>query len=77
MDDIDNDNTELVEDEGLLRQKLSDSETDLNELERGLSDIDAELEALAQRNHEYEVLGKVCRSIEELEDIGATHLFWG
>ena len=77
MNEIDNDKTDLVEDEVVLRQKLSESETDLNDLERCLSDIDSELEALAQRNHDYEVLGKVCRSIEELEDIGATHLFWG
>jgi hypothetical protein len=77
MDEIDNDKTDLVEDEVVLRQKFSDSETDLDNLKRGLSDIDAELETLAQRNHDYEVLGKVCRSIEELEDLGVTHLFWG
>ena len=77
MDAIDNDKTDLVEDEVVLRQKFSDSESDLDSLQRDLHDIDAELEALAERNHDYEVLGKVCRSIEELEDIGATHLFWG
>ena len=77
MDVIDNDKTDLVEDEAVLRQKFSDSESDLDKLQRGLHDIDAELEALAQRNHDYEVLGRVCRSIEELDDIGATHLFWG
>jgi len=77
MNDIDNDKTDLVDDEVVLRQKLSDSETELESLERGISDLDEELEALAQRNHDYEVLSKVCRSIEELDDIGAAHLFWG
>jgi len=59
MNEIDNDKTDIVEDEVVLRQKFSNSESDLENLQRDLHDIDAELESLAQRNHDYEVLGKV------------------
>ena len=76
MDEIDNENPDLIEDEHSLRQKVSRSEGALDELESDLRDIDAELEQLAERSHEFEVLGQVCRSLEELDEIGATHLFW-
>ena len=59
MNDIDNDKTDLVEDEGALRQKVSESEGLLDDLESELGDIDAELEALARRRHEFDVLGQV------------------
>lgn len=76
MDEIDNDNTDLVEDEVSLRQKVSASEGVLGDLENSLGDVEAELEELAQRKHEFDVLGEVCASLEKLDDIGAAHLFW-
>jgi len=76
MNEIDNDKTDLVEGEGALRQKVSESEGFLDVLENELGDIDAELEVLARRGHEFDVLGQVCSSLEELDAIGAAHLFW-
>ena len=52
------------------------SERALGELEADLRKVDAELAALAQRNHQYDVLAQVCQSLEELDGIGAGHLFW-
>jgi outer membrane biosynthesis protein TonB len=76
MSEIDNDKTELVEDEVALRRELADSESVLDDLENALGDIEAELEELAGRKQGFLVLGQVCRSLELLDDIGAAHLFW-
>lgn len=38
--------------------------------------VSNELIALAEKSHEYEVLGRICRSLEELDELGATDLFW-
>ncbi len=57
-----------------LRKHVEKTERVLDNLEADLRSIDAELEALAQRNHQYELLEQVCRSLEELDGLGATHL---
>ncbi|MDJ0701552.1 MAG: AgmX/PglI C-terminal domain-containing protein [Woeseiaceae bacterium] len=60
-----------------LQEQVERSERQLDDLELELRDIDNELEFLAQQNHRFEVLEQACRSLEELDDLGATHLFWG
>jgi len=60
-----------------LREQVENSERVLDKFEADLRSVDAELEALAQRNHQYELLEQVCQSLEELDGMGATHLFWG
>ncbi|MCZ6539006.1 MAG: AgmX/PglI C-terminal domain-containing protein [Chloroflexi bacterium] len=65
----------LAEEES-LREKVRLSEKHLDDLERDLRAIDSELEALQKKTHRYEVLAQVCRSLEELEDVGGTNLFW-
>lgn len=69
--------SELSEQEQSLRKHVERSERVFDNLEADLRLIDAELEALAQRNHQYELLGQICRSLEELDGLGATCLFWG
>ena len=64
-------------DSSLLRDEVGQSEGALDGLQRELAAIDRELEELAQRNHQYEVLSQTVRSLEELEDLDATYLFWG
>ena len=61
----------------LLREDVGQSESALVGLQRELEVIDRELKELALRNHQYEVLSQTVRSLEELEDLGATYLFWG
>jgi len=46
------------------------------EFERELKEVEGELEAVAQNSHQYEVLSRVCQSLEELDTLGATHLLW-
>ena len=76
MDEGDAVNPETCEAELNLREQVEQSQQDLNALERELTDVNAELEKLARRSPEFEALGRVCRSLEELSNIGATHLFW-
>ena len=63
--------------EQALRKDVEKSERVLDILEADLRSVDDELEALAQRNHKYELLEQVCRSLEDLDGLGAAHLFWG
>jgi hypothetical protein len=76
MEEGDAVNPETCEAELNLREQLEQSQQDLEALERELADADAELQKLARRSPEFEALGRVCRSLEELNNIGATNLFW-
>jgi len=76
MDQGDTVSSDHAEEEQLLREQVEQSERELNGLESELREVDSELEQLAQRNHQFDVLADVCRSLEELDGIGATHLFW-
>ena len=68
--------SEFSEEERSLREEVERSERVLEDLERDLRAIDCELDELAQKNHGFEVLSQVCRSLEELDNLGAAHLFW-
>ena len=68
--------TDFSEQQTELQAKVDESQEALAELEHELRGVDNELRELAEKNHQFEVLGDVCRSLEELESIGATHLFW-
>ena len=59
-----------------LRDQVAQSERVLDEFERDLRSIDAELEGLAQQHVQYELLSGICRSLEELDTLGAAALFW-
>ncbi len=67
---------ELSLDEQSLQEKVRESEEAMAGLEADLRDVDFELAQLAEHNKKYEVLGNVCRSLEELENLGGTGLFW-
>ena len=68
--------SEYSDEQKSLQEQVERSESVLGDLERDLRAIDVELDELAQRNRQYEVLSKLCRNFEELEGLGATHLFW-
>ncbi len=67
---------ECSEEQQSLLLQVEDSERVLDGLLGDLRAIDSELDELARRNQQYEALSQVCRSLEELDGIGATHLFW-
>ena len=62
--------------EQTLWEKVGQSESVLEDLELELQSVDVELEALQQRMHNYDVLERACCALEELDGLGATHLFW-
>lgn len=67
---------DLTNKEQLIRSQFEDSERRLSELENNLQGVNDELQTLAEKSHEYEVLAQICRSLEELDNIGAADLFW-
>ncbi|MDJ0699483.1 MAG: AgmX/PglI C-terminal domain-containing protein [Woeseiaceae bacterium] len=66
----------LTAEEQSIRSQVEQSESALDGLETELLDIDDELDELADEHHKYELLERACRSLAELDDIGASHLFW-
>lgn len=67
---------DLTNKEQSLRTRFERSEQELSDLEQNLQGVNGELVALAEKSHEFDVLAEVCRSLEELENLGAADLFW-
>ncbi|HSG58582.1 MAG TPA: AgmX/PglI C-terminal domain-containing protein [Woeseiaceae bacterium] len=67
---------EITVQEQSIRDQVEQSEHVLDGLEADLRAVDVELERLAEEHHKYEVLERACRSLEELDEIGAGRLFW-
>ena len=76
MDDGSTVSSEETFAESSIRDKVDQSERELDGLLQGLQKIDEELEALAQQKHRYDLLSDICRSLQELENVGAADLFW-
>ena len=70
-------NSEFSEQEQTLLEQVEQSERELDGLNRELQGFEEKLEKLASLDQQYVLLGEACRSLEELDDLGATHLFWG
>jgi outer membrane biosynthesis protein TonB len=67
---------ELSAEEQSLRDSIRRAELVLDEFEGELSDIDRERDDQAGKRHQYDLLMQVCKSLDELDDLGAAHLFW-
>lgn len=67
---------ELSNQEHSLRSEFERSEQELTALQDRLDGVNGELTELAEKAHEFELLGKICRSLEELDNLGASDLFW-
>ncbi len=68
---------EISEREKALREDIEMSERDMDGLERELKGVDSELEALSDKGRKFEVLGRLCGSLEELDNLGGLELLWG
>jgi hypothetical protein len=66
----------LVEEQERLQVEADQAQLVLEGLEADLRAIDRDMEALEAQQPQYEALGKVCGSLEELADAGALDLFW-
>ena len=76
MDECNVVNGENSDEQLALREQVEDSEQAMQGLERDLQSIDSELGQLAAQDRQFDVLSQVCRSLEELDDLGAAELFW-
>lgn len=66
-----------IQEDELLRTQISQTHEKLSGLERDLRAIDGELESLAAQRVRYELLERLCGSLEELDELGGGELFWG
>ncbi|MDJ0751837.1 MAG: hypothetical protein QNJ11_20300, partial [Woeseiaceae bacterium] len=66
----------LNADERAIRDQVDRSERVLTRLMDELREIDVEFEAIAEAHPKYQLLERACQSLQELDDIGAGHLFW-
>jgi septal ring factor EnvC (AmiA/AmiB activator) len=70
-------NAVTLEKEQTLRAQIGDAQGRLTELERDLAAVDGELQSLLTQREQYDSLAHVCESLDKLETLGATQLFWG
>ena len=69
-------NPEFSEKEQSLREQVEKSELALSDLNRELQGFEEKLEKLASLDQQFVLLGEACRSLEQLDDLGATCLLY-
>ncbi|MBT8077221.1 MAG: AgmX/PglI C-terminal domain-containing protein [Gammaproteobacteria bacterium] len=77
MDDGVPENSENAADEKSIRDQVERSEREMHGYEQQLRAVEGELEELARRAHQYELLSQACQTLEELDSAGGANLFWG
>lgn len=77
MDTGDQVSSATSNEEESLRDEIEKSERGMDSLERDLRAADDELKALHEKNNQYDLLGRICSSLEELDSLGGQELFWG
>jgi outer membrane biosynthesis protein TonB len=60
-----------------LRERLDEAQRKVDGLQHDLRSVDAELAELAVRREPYQLLGQICDSLEKLDGLGGSELFWG
>ncbi len=68
--------TELSAEEIALQEQVKEQQRVLDAIEYDLRMLDSELETLLEKGEQYDVLSRICRSLEELDEIGGGDLFW-
>lgn len=76
MDEGESVSMDQSEKQRALSTEVERSERELEDLERNLQLIEAEIDGLGEERPQYELLAEICRSLDELDDLGATRLFW-
>jgi hypothetical protein len=68
---------ETIHDQQALAEQLAQARETLETLARDLRAVEDELEGLTAERTQHRLLADVCRSLDELDEIGAAQLFWG
>ena len=76
MDEIRKPGPELTAEEQSIREEFEKSERVIEDLRKDLSVVDTELAELAKRRQKFDIVSNICRSLDELEQLGASELFW-
>ena len=66
-----------IQDQQALIEQLARARETLVTLARDLRAVEDELEGLATERTQHRLLADVCRSLDELDEIGGAQLFWG
>lgn len=61
----------------MLRQELRQARERLDGLVGELRSVDQELEGLEAERSQFRLVREACRALDELDDMGASELFWG
>ena len=67
---------ELSEEALAVKRQLEEDERVLKSYESDLNAANAEIEKKLENSHQFDVLSRICRSLEELDELGAADLFW-
>jgi hypothetical protein len=60
-----------------LHEQIDEAQRKLDGLQTNLRAVDAELAELAARREPYHLLEQICSSLEHLDELGSSRLFWG
>ena len=60
-----------------LREQIEEAQHKLDGLQSNLRSIDAELAEITARREPYDLLEHICDSLEQLDGLGSSKLFWG
>ena len=76
MDESDTVSAELSDKERSLQEQIGRSERELDTLGEQLRAVDAERDALRDKQPDFDALSQACESLADLEARGAANLFW-
>lgn len=68
---------EISDQQQAIEEQLEAARREQSALEARLAALDGELAALGALRHRYELVGRICGSLDELRQLGAEALFWG
>jgi outer membrane biosynthesis protein TonB len=69
--------SEISDQHQAVEEQLDAARQEQSALEAKLDAVDGELASLSALRHRYELVGRICGSLDELRQLGAEALFWG
>ncbi len=70
-------NTAITLEQPTLPMRLAEAHEKIAGLEQKQRAVDSELQGLSDQRRQHQLLEQVCSSLNQLEDMGASTLFWG
>lgn len=70
-------NTSLAQRQQVLIEQIESEESALADLQKRLHTVESELTDMAPQRQKFQLLGVICESLDQLNEMGAASLFWG